>query len=223
MIVAIIPIKRNSSRVPGKNFVEVNGRALYRHVIDMLIGVEAISTIVVDTDCPELLADLRALEKVELRTREPALHGDEVVMNQLLEPVLGSMDAEHFLQTHVTNPLLTADTVRACIERYFEGLDRFDCLFTVTEVRKRAYHADARPINHDLSEMKMTQDLPPVYIENSNLFLFSRKSYFGNGNNRIGKAPQMYPMDELEGLDIDTPVELEMARLLLARRFENGG
>lgn len=222
-ITAIVPLKRNSERIPGKNFVVLNGRPLYRHVLETLHGVEAISSILVDTDCVDALGDLREMEKVVLLEREMHLHGDSVVMNELLVPVLAGRAEEHFLQTHVTNPLLQAATVKKCIERYFAHLDSHDSLFTVEEVKKRVYDAMGKPINHDLSKMEMTQDLPPIYLENSNLFLFSKSSFYGNGNNRIGKKPLLYPMGALEGLDIDVPADLEMARLALRKVAKDAG
>ena len=38
-ITAIIPIKHNSTRVPGKNFRDMNGKPLYFYIIDTLLKV----------------------------------------------------------------------------------------------------------------------------------------------------------------------------------------
>ena len=220
-ITAIVPIKRNSERIPGKNFVDLGGKPLYRHVLETLREVEAVSCILVDTDCRDALGELEGMEKVVLLERPKRLHGDAVVMNELLEAILEGREEEHFLQTHVTNPLLTAATIEACIASYFAHLDSHDSLFTVQRIQKRVYDAAGKAINHDLEVMQMTQDLPPVFVENSNLFLFSRSSYYNNGKNRLGKRPLLHEMDALEGLDIDEPADLELARVLISQMAQN--
>ena len=55
-IVALLPMKANSTRVPGKNFLNFCGKPLFRWVLDSLLEVPEIDTIVINTDAKEILS-----------------------------------------------------------------------------------------------------------------------------------------------------------------------
>jgi CMP-N-acetylneuraminic acid synthetase len=124
------------------------------------------------------------------------------------------IEGEHFLQTHVTNPLIQVQTIEEAIAQYFEKLGEYDGLYTVDSIQKRAYTHESIPINHDLAVMLQTQDLNPVYIENSNLFIFSKSAFKAAGNNRLGTTPQAFPMHPVEGMDIDYGLDYNLAKLI---------
>ena len=139
-------------------------------------------------------------------------------MNSIIQYDLLQTDGEHFLQTHVTNPLLTERTIQDALETYFKQLPKHDSLLSVNSIKKRAYNEKIEPINHRHEQLLMTQDLPEILIENSNIFLFSRSSFYANNNSRIGKNPFAYKMNELEAIDIDTLEEFQLAELIHSRR-----
>ena len=89
----------------------------------------------------------------------------------------------------------------------------YDSLFTVDKILKRVYKPDGTPVNHKLTESLQTQYLDPLYAENSNMFIFSRKSFRENNNNRIGHKPFMFEMNSIESLDIDYIEDFELASL----------
>jgi CMP-N-acetylneuraminic acid synthetase len=217
---AIVPIKRQSERVPGKNFRSLCGRPLFEYVLETLAAVEEIDEIVIDTDCGHELKSCCALHpKIALHDRAAALCGNRVVMNELLTGNLASTRHEHIVQTHVTNPLLTANTIRDAIRAYREKLGEHDSLVSVTPHQKRFYDHQHRPINHDWSNMLPTQELDCVYEENSNLFIFSKASFYTNGNNRIGLNPQLFATPWSEAIDIDCEEDFRMAELLMQSRL----
>jgi CMP-N-acetylneuraminic acid synthetase len=59
-----------------------------------------------------------------------------------------------------------------------------------------------------------TQDLPPLFEENSNFYIFSKKSFNDAGNKRIGLHPAMFIMEKLEAMDIDEESDFVIAELL---------
>ena len=218
-VTAYVPVKKNSERVANKNFRNFNGRPLYEWIFLTLDKIASIETVVVNTDSEILIDSLPDLSgKIRIIRRDEKLLGDHVVMNELFAADLDELAGEHFLQTHCTNPLLTAATIHQAIEKYFEAMPRHDSLFTVSEIRKRAYRSDLSPVNHQTGEMKMTQHLDPVLIENSNLFLFSRSSFLNAGKNRIGLKPQSLVMNDLEGMDIDYEEDFLLAEMVHQNR-----
>ncbi len=49
-IIALVPMRHHSQRVPGKNFRQLAGKPLYQHIIGTLLKVPEINGILVDTD-----------------------------------------------------------------------------------------------------------------------------------------------------------------------------
>jgi CMP-N-acetylneuraminic acid synthetase len=81
-------------------------------------------------------------------------------------------------------------------------------------VKKRVYKADGSPVNHSIDRLEQTQHLPEILVENSNLFLFSRSSFYAAGKSRVGRKPRFFPMSILEGIDIDYEEDLRLAELI---------
>ncbi|MEO0629946.1 MAG: acylneuraminate cytidylyltransferase family protein, partial [Planctomycetota bacterium] len=125
-----------------------------------------------------------------------------IPMNDDLLHNVGRLEVDQNLQTHSTNPLLRAGTIDLAVEAYFDGLDRHDSLFGVTRWQTRLYRADGSAVNHDPAVLARTQDLDPLFEENSNLYLFSRGVLEKHGR-RIGATPQLFEIDRLEAMDID--------------------
>jgi CMP-N-acetylneuraminic acid synthetase len=79
------------------------------------------------------------------------------------------------------------------------------------------YGDNLNPLNHNPEELVRTQDLPPVYEDNSNLYIFPKKTIKQVGA-RIGESPLIYEMDEIESIDIDIMTDFKMAEY-----FHNSG
>lgn len=218
-LVALLPLKAHSARVPRKNFRPLAGKPLVRWILDTLLSVEEVSRVVINTDARSILAEIGVADsdRVTIRDRKPELCGDFVSMNLILEDDIAAVAADQYLMTHTTNPLLSADTIRSAIERYRGAGSNTDSLFTVNRFQTRFYRADGSPVNHDPNNLIRTQDLEPWYEENSCLYLFTRES-FAKTRARIGRSPMMLETPPLESVDIDEPHQWYMAEALLEKR-----
>ena len=216
-IVALLPMKAHSSRVPGKNFREFSGKPLFRWILDTLLAVDDISKVVINTDARSILNDngLEESDRIVIRDRKQELCGDEVSMNLVLEDDVNTVPADVYLMTHTTNPLLSVDTIRnalAKFKKHYEA-DENDSLFTVNKIQTRFYREDCSPVNHDPDNLIPTQELEPWYEENSNLYIFTRDSFLQT-NARIGKRPLMYEVPKMESVDIDEQDDWDLAEAL---------
>lgn len=213
-VVALLPMKANSERVRGKNFREFCGKPLFRWMLDTLLAVEEIDQVIINTDAREILAEngLTDTDRVTIRDRKPEICGDFVSMNLVIGDDISNVDADVYLMTHTTNPLMSADTVRNALAAFREAqvAGRADSLFTVDKVQTRFYRADGSPVNHDPNNLVRTQDLEPWFEENSNLYIFTRES-FAKTEARIGAKPAMYEGPYFESIDIDTPADWDFA------------
>ena len=218
-IAALLPMKANSSRVPGKNFRSFHGKPLFRWILDSLLEIESIDKVIINTDARSILSQhgLNPSEKIIIRDRKKEICGDDISMNLVIQDDIDNISSETFLMTHTTNPLLSSSSIKRAIARFNQS--KADSLFTVNKVQSRFYRADCTPINHDPSILIPTQNLEPWYEENSNLYIFSRKS-FNNAKARIGLNPILFETPELESIDIDTESDWDFA-LLAAKYLQN--
>ncbi|CAK0779580.1 CMP-N,N'-diacetyllegionaminic acid synthase [Gammaproteobacteria bacterium] len=219
-IVALLPMKANSERVKGKNFRDFCGKPLFRWILDTLLEIEEIDQVIINTDARHILAEngLTNSERVMIRNRKSEICGDMVSMNLVIADDVINVDADIYLMTHTTNPLISVETIRGALKAFQEAqIDgKADSLFTVDKIQTRFYRADCSAVNHDPDNLIRTQDLEPWYEENSNLYIFTRDS-FAKTNARIGKKPMMYEGPQFESIDIDTSQDWDFA--VVAARY----
>ncbi len=211
---AFIPLKGHSARVPGKNLRDFEGRPLFHVIVETLESAERIDRIFIDTDVDEIADSASSRGGVTVLRRDPALVGDDVSVNLLIESFLDRSEARHVLQTHATNPLLRPSTIDLAVDRYFAD-DAVTSVFAVTRYQARFYTADMKPVNHDPTELIPTQMLSPLYMENSNFYIFDADA-FRQGGRRITDASAIWEMDPVEAIDIDEERDFALA-LTLAR------
>ncbi len=219
IVTVLVPMKAHSERVPDKNIREFAGVPLYFRVLTALSQTKYVDEIVIDTDSENIAEQApKHFSKVRIIERPVNLQGDFVSMNEIIAHDVSQIDGEYFLQTHSTNPLLTTKTIDKAIETFFENFDEYDSLFSVTRFQSRFYDEHGKPVNHDPEQLIRTQELPPLLEENSNLYIFSKRSFENAGNKRIGANPLLFEMDKIEALDIDEPADFELAELIFKSR-----
>lgn len=208
-----IPLKGASERVPGKNMRPFAGRPLFHTILATLEEAEGVGDVYVDTDSDVIADSASVFEGVTVVRRKPELLGHEISVNWLIRDFLiDHPGIEHLGQTHCTNPLLKAATIDAAIKAYFDN-DAATSLFTVTRIQARLYDKNMHAINHNPTELLPTQDLDPIYVENSNLYLFERNAFFEN-EARITSQAMMWETDPYESVDIDEEKDFRMAEAL---------
>lgn len=217
-LVALLPMKAHSERVPGKNFRRLAGKPLAKWILDALLDVDEVSAVVINTDARKNLDEIgiRGSSRVTIRDRRPELCGDLVSMNLILQDDVTAVQADRYLMTHTTNPLISAATIRDAIKRFDEH-DEADSLFSVSKIQTRFYTEDGRAVNHDPDNLIRTQDLEPWFEENSCLYLFTRESFIAT-RARIGRDPIMFQTPPLESIDIDEPHQWFLAEAVLEKR-----
>ena len=217
-IVALVPMRHHSQRVPGKNYRPIAGKPLFHHILDTLLDVKEISKIVIDTDSPDIRGQVaEKYPTVDVLERPEHLRADTIPMNEILMYDTSQYPADLYLQTHSTNPLLTADSLRKAVRFMQSNYPAYDSLFSVTKVQARLYDQLGRAINHNPNILLQTQDLPPVYQENSCAYIFTRDT-IEKRRTRIGDRPYMLALDGIEAWDIDEEIDFRIAELMLQAR-----
>lgn len=216
-IVALVPMRHDSVRVKGKNYRDLAGKPLFRHIVDHLLQCPLISKVVIDTDSQTIVDLCRGLDGVKLIPRPEHLTADTVPMNEVLLHDTAEVRADYYLQTHSTNPLLSTETITKAIETFLDNRLVYDSLFSVTRLQTRIWDPLARAVNHNPAILLRTQDLPPLFLENSCVYLFTRDTLVSR-RNRIGERPLMFEIDAIEGWDIDDETGFAVAEALVEHR-----
>ena len=173
-IAAFVPMRHDSERVKGKNYRPLGGRPLYHHIVSSLSPARRStrwSSIRIPTDrrgSGVVFPEVRVLPRPE------HLLGGDVPMNDVLLNDIEQVQADLYVQTHSTNPLLRTETIQAALDAFLEAQGDHDSLFTVTPLHTRLWTPEVcdqpRP-----RVLLRTQDLPPVMEENSCLYVFERR------------------------------------------------
>ncbi len=216
-IVALVPMRHHSQRVPGKNYRPIAGQPLYQYIIRTLLACREISQIVIDTDSPVIIERVsNQFPQIVLIERPEHLRADDISMNEVLLYDTSQVEADFYLQTHSTNPLLRNDTISKAINYFISQFPTYDSMFGVTRLQVRLWDQLTRPINHNPAVLLQTQDLPPVYMENSCMYIFSRDNLVRR-RNRLGERPLMFEIDAAEAWDIDEELDFCIVESLLTK------
>jgi CMP-N-acetylneuraminic acid synthetase len=211
-------MRHHSQRVPGKNYRSLAGKPLFHHILETLLAVPELDGIVVDTDSATVMEGLRSHFPGVVKIDRPEdLRGDDVSMNRVLEHDTATVPADFYLQTHATSPLLRPETISLAIRTFLDRYPDNDSLFSVTRVQSRLYDRFGKALNHDPAELIQTQDLPPVFQENSCLYLFTRSGLTAQ-HHRVGPHAYMFEIPAAEAWDIDDELAFEICDCLMRRR-----
>jgi CMP-N-acetylneuraminic acid synthetase len=220
-IIALVPMRHHSQRIPGKNYRPLAGKPLYQYILETLLAVPEIGGISVNTDSPPVKEGLRRdFPQVQVISRPEHLRADTISMNEILLYDTSLVKADFYLQTHSTNPLLRPETVSRAIQTFLADYPTHDSLFSVTRLQIRLYDLLGRPLNHDPRILLQTQDLPPVYEENSCLYIFTREN-LSRRRNRLGDRPLMFEVDADEAWDIDEELDFAIVDFLLSKKRDS--
>jgi CMP-N-acetylneuraminic acid synthetase len=213
-------MRHHSERVPGKNYRLMAGKPLFHYILETLQAVPEIGQVVVDTDSPAILAGCTEYFPGVIAIERPEhLRAGEIPMNEVLLHTTSQIRADWFLQTHSTNPLLKPETISKAIQNLLSNIPAYDSLFSVTRLQTRLWDALTRPVNHNPEILLRTQDLPPIFEENSCLYIFRRET-LAQRRNRLGTRPLMFEIPSAEAWDIDEELDFQIGEFLIAHRTQ---
>lgn len=208
-VVAMMPIKLNNERLPGKNTMLLGGKPLLCHMLDTLLQVPGIDEIHVYCSDPAVCGYLP--EGVIFTRRSPDLDLPEASFTQFFDAFQREVDAEIYICAHATAPFVTRRTVENCLQAVIS--DEYDSAFCAEKLQDFLWKEGA-PLNFNADNIPRTQDLSPIYRETSGVYVF-RKEVFTKLRRRVGHHPYIPSLSLRETVDIDLPEDFHFAELLL--------
>jgi len=208
-MIIFIPIKKNSQRVPGKNFRYFRGKKLFSYVIDNLLSLNF--DIYIDTDSEEVIEYYLNNPKIKLIKRKDNLIGDNVSVINLIKSCIEEYSINDYIcQTHVTSPLLNHLTIKDAISylNSYDSVTSCDIIYNRFWIKNNYNYL---PVNHNPDELIQTQDLDPLYLENSTFYIF-HSSELVKSNKRISDNSYFYEIKYPQNLDIDNESDWDLVK-----------
>ncbi len=210
-VVAVIPAKSVSKRLPGKNMRLFNGKPLVAHTIEAALASRELDEVCVSTDSPEIqaLAIKLGAQAQFLRPAElcaDAVHAFAPIMH-MVEQLGGAAKYEYVVMLLPTSPLRGASTIDAVVKLAKKSKQN---VLSVTPTGKTLNHM--RTLAEDGTIAVVTEkpvynfqmrDAPELYAINGCCYCAPVKDVFKHKSFQYG-SPLGYVMDPIEALDIDT-------------------
>ena len=197
-IVAIVPIKLKSKRLKNKNFKKINGRPLYKYLLDKLKFAN-FDEIYVDSNSSEI-EEYCKLKNYKFIKRLPKLALDNANGNDLLNYHSKIINADIYFQLFITAPLLKIQTINNCIEKIKKS-KKYDSILTSKSVQTWFWYK-GKPVNYDPKILPRSQDADPLVFETTGLYGI-RKKILLSKKARIGNKPYFYEVSDEEAIDLD--------------------
>lgn len=207
--IAIMPIKMNNERLPGKNTKILGSKPLLQYELDNLAKTNLVDEIDVFCSSEEIIEYLP--ERVTFVKRSKELDLPTSNFTQIFEAFMNEKNADIYVYAHATAPFITVDTMKECIEAVQSG--KYDSAFCAIKLQDYLWK-DGEPLNFDASNVPRTQDLEPIYQETSGVYVFT-KEVFEKYHRRIGKKPFIKEVSFKEAVDIDEADDFELAEVLV--------
>jgi len=205
---AFIPIKSNSERVKGKNFLKLCGRKLYEHIVENSISANCFDDIYVDTDSEEIKefcnkVGVKTIEREEWLTKNNA-NGNDLLNNSYDK----FPNYDLYFQLFATAPFLKSSTIQGCVD-LLSNTNNYDSVLTVLE-EYGWYWVNGIPVNYRPSVLPRSQDATPVMKETTGLYGITSES-LNKHRCRIGAKPYFYTIDVSEAIDLDNSEDFRFA------------
>lgn len=208
---AIMPIKLNNERCPGKNIRLLGGKPLLHYELDTLKESHLCNSINVFCSSPEIISFLP--EGVNFVKRPEYLDLPSSNFTQIFESFMALYEADIYVYAHATAPYITLDSMKACIMAVQS--EEYDSAFCAVKLQDYLWQ-DGKPLNFDPSNLPRTQDLAPIYQETSGIYVFTRE-VFAEHHRRIGVNPYIREVTFREAIDIDTPEDFSLAEIFCGK------
>lgn len=207
-VVAFLPIKLNSQRVPKKNIRQLAGHPMCWYLTNTLLQVDGIDEVYVYCSSDEVISYVPR-EAIFLK-REKYFDGDNIKSFELIGDFISQIDADIYVFANTTSPFLHYKSVENALNKVISG--DYDSALTVRKEKTFARYK-GKPINYNINDIPKTQDIEPVYIETSGFYIFE-KNVFTKNHRRVGFNPYLQEVDMIESIDIDTEEDFRFAEIV---------
>ena len=229
-ILAFIPARGGSERVPGKNTKPLRGKPLIAYTIEAAKKARLVNRVVVSTDSKEIaaVAGEYGAEAPFLRPKE--ISGAESTEMQFFEHALDwfsrneNYEPDLIVMLYPTSPFRKSETIDRAVDEILKHPEA-DSLRSVKLCSEHPYKmwiernrylkpfVEGKDLNAHTLAYKL---LPTVYVQNASIYITKPKT-IKEKKSPTGDVIIPFIMDEIESVDINTPLDFEFAAVLSRR------
>jgi N-acylneuraminate cytidylyltransferase len=222
-IVALVPARGGSRRIPGKNLVNLGDKPLIAHTIEAAQRVPLIEETYVSTDDRAIARTARGYGARVLR-RPRRLAGDRASTESVLLHVLDRLTFDRARPTIIvllqaTSPLRSADSIEKAVDKLLDT--GCDSVISVHEERGWFWDGELRGDifvpQREIGHRPRTQEIPSRFRENGAIYVM-RTELLARTGLRMGGDVRAIVLPSHEAVDIDTHEDLALAGYLLQER-----
>ncbi len=209
-VVALIPIKLNSQRLPHKNILDLSGKPLCTYMTENLLKVKKIDEIYVYCSDEEIMNYMP--NGVKFLKRNEYLDGDLVKGQEIYESFIKEVDADVYILAHVTAPFIKSESISNALDKVLD--ENYDSAMSVRKIKTFVWYK-GETLNYKLEDIPRTQDIEPIYYETSAFFIFKKEVFTEMNKRRIGNKPYFQEIDDVEAIDIDYLEDFKFAQTIM--------
>jgi CMP-N-acetylneuraminic acid synthetase len=220
--VAIIPARGGSKGIQRKNIKELCGKPLIAYIIETALKVRELDRVIVSTEDKEIAGIAKEYGAEVPFIRPEELAGDETPTLPVLQHAVNYLEEKEnyrpdiVVLLYATSPLLRAERVSEAIKKQKDG--SFDSVFSVVEDRGHYWIEEADKYERLYPKvLKNRQFTKPLFKETGAIYLCKRNLLMEE-NTVVGGKIGFLKMQKEESIDIDEPLDFEIAEFILRRR-----
>ena len=208
----VIPCRAGSTRVKNKNFKPFSNTTLLENKIKQAKTLNA--KVIINSDSI-VAKEIATKNNIEFTQRPDYYASSECINSEYYEYLGNSVDTKYIMILQPTAPLIKNNTVKKCLNTFYDNIDNYDSLVTAEYVKKFAWYNN-KPINYDMKKMPNSQDLDPIIMPTYNVMI-CKVSELLKAKNVITSKCLLFEVNDLESIEIDTPLEFDIAEILYER------
>lgn len=209
-IVAFLPAKGSSTRIPNKNLSLLDGKPLFLHTLEKLMLCDFIDEVFLDTESDEIINAASEIPCKLLR-RDPLLASNTTDGNSLFMNQVKSIDADIYIQILGTSPFINIKTIKKGVEILTSDNSIYDSVVLVRNEKKYLWE-DGIP-KYNTESIPNSVDIKPTTTETMGLYIVKRNTALET-RRRIGKTPFLLEASAIEAVDVNWAEDFELANLI---------
>jgi len=219
--VALIPARGGSKRLPRKNILAVNGAPMLSYPVRAALGSNLFDRVIVSTEDQEI-AGVAMGVGAEVLERPEDLAQDRSTVAQVCTHALEALGEEGvypqcFCCIYATALFISSADIRGAYEKF--GRDEgADVVMGVSEFNLQPVHAlenRSGYLSHKWPGYRgMQSQFQPELVASNGTLYWARTSAFMKSPTFYPEKLKGYPIPWIRAIDMDTPEDLEIARIL---------
>lgn len=217
-VTAILPVRSGSTRCLQKNSRPFGNTNLLELKIRMLKQVKNISQIIVSSSDEEYL-NIARKAGVSIHQRDLEYSASDTTGSDLFYCLAKAVPSPYMMYVTCVSPFVLPETMEHAIDLFFEHFEKgtHDSVVSCQTIKDFLWFGD-KALNYDPQKAPPSQCLPDI---KSLTFGFNilKTDLVEKTRSIVGERPYFYELSQLEGIDIDTPFDFNVAEMFYKNAF----